>query len=88
MKGSALAASSTTRFHCAGGLDDVKQRGRGGHQATVERENLIRDEQGIERRATFREPYCGERKDHYRAECQKWRDEIVLHYFSLRLLML
>ena len=57
-------------------LDDVAQRGRGGHQATVERENLIRDEQGVERRATFREPFCGEDpKGNYIKECKKWREE-------------
>ena len=60
----------------AGGLDEAKQRGRGGHQAAVERENLIRDEQGVERRATFREPYCGEDpKGDYIKECKIWREE-------------
>ncbi len=57
-------------------LDDVAQRGRGGHQAAVERENLIRDEQGVERRATFREPFCGEDPEgDFIKECKKWREE-------------
>jgi len=57
-------------------MDEVKQRGRGGHQAAVDRENLIRDEQGVERRATFREPFCGEQPGGtYIEECKKWRQE-------------
>ena len=58
------------------GKDLTAQRGRGGHQATIERENLIRDEQGVERRATFREPFCGEFPDSsFIEECKKWRKE-------------
>lgn len=56
--------------------DQTAQRGRGGHQATIERENLIRDEQGVERRATFREPFCGEFQDSsFMKACKKWREE-------------
>jgi hypothetical protein len=56
--------------------DHSAQRGRGGHQATIERENLIRDEQGVERRATFRQPFCGEFQDSgFIEECKKWRKE-------------
>ena len=41
-------------------VDTTQKRGRGGHQATVERENLIRQEHGIEARGTFKDPNCGE----------------------------
>lgn len=72
------------------GKDEVKPRGRGGHQETVERENLLRDEHGLGRRGTYRQPYCGESFSHatgtaasfgtvtmssYFTECQKWRKE-------------
>jgi hypothetical protein len=40
--------------------DDVARRGEGGHQATVARENALRAEHGIELRATFKQPNCGE----------------------------
>lgn len=81
--------------------DETKPRGRGGHQATVERENLIRDEHGITRRGTFREPYCGESFSHplgtpagagtvslssSLSECQKWRNEYnMLNSTSLKI---
>jgi len=60
-------------------------RGMGGHQLTVARENELRKEHGIELRATFREPNCGEtfwqdKKGsakvnwlHFRVVCEKWR---------------
>jgi hypothetical protein len=58
------------------GKDHNAQRGRGGHQATVERENLIRDEQGVEKRALFREPFCGEAEGSSSLkECEIWREE-------------
>jgi hypothetical protein len=58
------------------GKDHNAQRGRGGHQATVERENLIRDEQGVEKRALFREPFCGEAEGSSSLkECEIWRQE-------------
>lgn len=75
------------------GLDETKPRGRGGHQATVGRENLIRDEHSITRRGTHRQPYCGESFMHPLgtaataksvslsgsvAVCEKWRKEYNL----------
>ena len=36
------------------------QRGEGGHQETVARENELRKEHGIEERGGFKDPYCGE----------------------------
>lgn len=56
--------------------DENAERGRGGHQETVERENMIRREHGETERNTFREPYCGEvdgSKD--QKECEVWRNE-------------
>lgn len=65
-------------------------RGRGGHQTTVGRENLLRDEHSIDRRGTFRKPHCGESFSisgsavpaagtvtfsRYYAECKNWRVE-------------
>ncbi len=48
------------------GPDMTPLRGEGGHQKTVERENLLRAEQGIDLRGTFKDPYCGE---------SYWRDK-------------
>jgi hypothetical protein len=60
-------------------------RGMGGHQLTVARENELRKEHGIELRATFREPNCGEtfwqdkkgsatvNWSDFRDVCEKWR---------------
>ena len=74
----------------AHGPDDTPARGRGGHQLTVERENLLRDEHGIARRGTFRQPFCGESFSHpigtnptrrtvtmstYLSACRQWRRE-------------
>lgn len=42
------------------GPDIAKPRGEGGHQETVGRENLLRQEHGIDLRGTFKDPYCGE----------------------------
>lgn len=42
------------------GTDSGTPRGEGGHQDTVARENLLRQEHGIELRGTFKEPHCGE----------------------------
>ena len=68
------------------GPDEAKLRGEGGHQETVARENALRKEHGIELRATFKEPNCGEsfwrdkaapgkvNWSSYRAVCQSWRD--------------
>jgi hypothetical protein len=62
-------------------------RGEGGHQETVQRENELRKEHGIELRGTFKDPECGEsfwrekkspakvNWSTYRAVCQKWRDD-------------
>lgn len=56
--------------------DENAERGRGGHQETVERENMIRREHGETERNKFREPYCGEVDDSsYQQECKVWRDE-------------
>jgi len=56
--------------------DDNAERGRGGHQETVERENMMRREHGLTERNTFREPFCGEVDDSdYQKECKIWRDE-------------
>ena len=56
--------------------DENAERGRGGHQETIRRENLIRQEHGLTQRNTFREPFCGEVDDSkYQKECQIWRDE-------------
>jgi len=40
--------------------DDNATRGEGGHQETVDRENQLRKEHGIEERGGFKDPYCGE----------------------------
>jgi hypothetical protein len=40
--------------------DVAPKRGEGGHQDAVARENSLRSEHGLERRATFKGPYCGE----------------------------
>jgi len=40
--------------------DNNANRGEGGHQETVERENELRKEHGIEARGRFKDPYCGE----------------------------
>jgi hypothetical protein len=40
--------------------DNNATRGEGGHQETVERENLLRKEHGLEERGRFKDPYCGE----------------------------
>jgi Domain of unknown function (DUF4157) len=42
------------------GPDEASPRGEGGHQRTVERENLLRREHGIDLRGTFKDPNCGE----------------------------
>jgi len=56
--------------------DDNAERGRGGHQETVERENMMRREHGLTERNTFREPFCGEVDDSdFQKECKVWRDE-------------
>lgn len=68
------------------GPDETQARGEGGHQETVARENALRKEHGIELRATFKEPNCGESYwrdksapgkvnwSSYRTVCQNWRD--------------
>ena len=70
----------------AHGPDKLSPRGEGGHQKTIERENLIRGEHGIEARGGFKDPNCGESfwRDKatngpvvwstYRAKCIAWRD--------------
>ena len=40
--------------------DAVPVRGRGGHQETVGRENLLRAEHSLTLRGGFRDPFCGE----------------------------
>lgn len=67
------------------GPDVASRRGEGGHQLTVQRENALRAEHGIELRGTHRDPNCGESfwRDRarpgrvnwsvFRAVCQSWR---------------
>ncbi len=67
------------------GPDEVAPRGEGGHQETVARENLLRQEHGIELRGTFKQPNCGEsfwrdksapgtvNWSSFHAVCQSWR---------------
>jgi len=56
--------------------DDNAERGRGGHQEVIRRENMMRREHGLTERNTFREPFCGEVDDSdYQKECKIWRDE-------------
>ncbi len=40
--------------------DNNANRGEGGHQEAVARENELRSEHGIEARGSFKDPYCGE----------------------------
>ena len=68
------------------GPDETKPRGEGGHQETVARENLLRQEHGIELRGTFKQPNCGEsfwrdksapgtvNWSFFHAVCQAWRN--------------
>lgn len=65
--------------------DGAPPRGEGGHQKTVERENSLRLEHGIELRGTFKDPHCGEsfwrakkspkkiNWSSFRDVCEKWR---------------
>jgi hypothetical protein len=65
--------------------DEAAKRGEGGHQETVQRENLLRKEHGIDLRGTFKDPNCGESYwrnrasprrvnwSSYRAVCEQWR---------------
>jgi hypothetical protein len=65
--------------------DNNANRGEGGHQETVARENLIRQEHAIEERGSFKDPYCGESFSQdkagpgkivwssYLAKCKAWR---------------
>lgn len=68
------------------GLPDINAtRGEGGHQETVERENELRKEHGIEVRGSFKDPYCGEsfwrekagpgpvQWSSYLKKCEAWR---------------
>jgi len=67
------------------GPDEASPRGEGGHQETVARENLLRQEHGIELRGTFKQPNCGESYwrdkkkaakvnwSSFRATCEAWR---------------
>lgn len=69
------------------GEDTAKRRGIGGHQKTVELENELRIEHGIDLRGTFKDPYCGEsywrekanpEKINWSKEyelCKRWREE-------------
>jgi len=65
-------------------------RGRGGHQTTITRENLLRREHQLMERGDFLSPYCGESYSYdrgqspapneppnssYVAECANWRKE-------------
>ncbi len=66
--------------------DENATRGEGGHQETVERENQLRREHGIELRGGFKDPFCGESYwrdksapgkaewSSYLAKCKAWRD--------------
>jgi len=72
------------------GPDVAQARGRGGHQATVARENQLRAEHGIDLRGTYKDPNCGESfwRDRtapaavnwssYRTVCEQWRAEYNL----------
>jgi Domain of unknown function (DUF4157) len=65
--------------------DENATRGEGGHQETVERENELRKEHGIEARGSFKDPYCGEsfwqdkagpgpvQWSSYLKKCEAWR---------------
>ena len=66
------------------GPDHKKRRGEGGHQFTVDRENLIRGEHQIPLRGSFKDPNCGEsyfrdqqegaiQWSNYRDVCIAWR---------------
>jgi hypothetical protein len=69
----------------AHGPDRSAPRGEGGHQETVNRENLIRGEHGFKLRGTFKDPDCGESYwrvkagpgrivwSDYRKSCIAWR---------------
>lgn len=70
------------------GLPDVNAtRGEGGHQETVQRENELRKEHGIEERGSFKDPYCGEsfwqdkagpgpvQWSAYLKKCEAWRQK-------------
>jgi hypothetical protein len=46
--------------HGAHAPDEAHLRGEGGHQATVQRENLIRGEHSIALRGSYKDPNCGE----------------------------
>ena len=68
-----------------GGPDQAKSRGEGGHQETVARENLLRQEHGLALRGTHKDPLCGESFSRDKAKpgkikwsihlkrCKKWR---------------
>lgn len=68
------------------GPDEVAPRGEGGHQETVARENLLRQEHGIDLRGTFKQPNCGESYwrdkaapgtvnwSSFHGVCQSWRN--------------
>lgn len=72
-------------LHQKGLPDENATRGEGGHQETVERENLIRAEHGLELRGNFKDPYCGEsfwrdkagpgpvEWSSFLAKCEAWR---------------
>jgi hypothetical protein len=72
-------------LHEKGLPDNNANRGEGGHQETVDRENLIRDEHKIEHRGSFKDPYCGEsfwqakagpgkiEWSSYKKKCEAWR---------------
>lgn len=67
--------------------DDNATRGEGGHQETVDRENQLRKEHGIEARGSFKDPYCGESFSQAKAgpgpvewstylkTCEAWRNK-------------
>lgn len=68
--------------------DSGPQRGEGGHQQTVQQENILRDEHGLPLRGGHLDPYCGEsfyiNKDdpnqevhwsNYLNVCQAWRQD-------------
>jgi hypothetical protein len=67
--------------------DENATRGEGGHQETVERENELRKEHGIELRGGFKDPFCGESYwrsksapgkvewSRYLSICEAWRNK-------------
>jgi hypothetical protein len=68
------------------GPDEAANRGEGGHQETIARENALRAEHGIDLRGSYKDPNCGEsfwrdknvpgtvNWSDFRDVCIQWRD--------------